>query len=424
MNSYQLIFKLIKVRADTYLTPADQALFHELVALCNEQRWKDVFFVRSNVLCGNLNMSDNTLRKSRKALADANLLFFETSKDKRIGCFYSFVQKLSNDGAAPELSPELSSELSSEPSSVLSSANTEDDKRDTLALSSAIFEDDTQITPIIYTIKTINKESHTHTREAPPPEKHCSSLEKTRPSFEKPQPFSESPEPSFEKIMPFSEKPDPSSEKLDSSYERPDPSSERLDSFSERPDPSYERPDPSSERPDPSSEKPDSSSERPDPSYEKPDPSYERLDPSYEKPDSFYKRPDPSYERPGPTYKKPRPSRKKAPDGPPLEYPFTSQRFLSVWKALRQTPKWKNKLNYALQLSLNKLGKFEEDFAIEQMERAAESNWTGVVFPGTEEKYKEWLKLKYGNNRNDNQPSKDGNGAPEPPAVGFKIIKF
>lgn len=44
MNSYQLIFKLIKVRADTYLTPADQALFHELVALCNEQRWKDVFF--------------------------------------------------------------------------------------------------------------------------------------------------------------------------------------------------------------------------------------------------------------------------------------------------------------------------------------------------------------------------------------------
>lgn len=345
MNSYQLIFKLIKVRADTYLTPADQALFHELVALCNEQRWKDVFFVRSNVLCGNLNMSDNTLRKSRKALADANLLFFETSKDKRIGCFYSFVQKLSNDVAAPALSSELSS-----------------------ALSSAIFEDDTQITPIIYTIKTINKESHTHTREAPPPEKHCSSLEKTRPSFEKPQPFSERPEPSFEKGLPFSERPD---------------------SFSEKPDPSYERPDPSSERPDPS---------------------YERL--------------DPSYERPVPFHKSPVPSRKRKADGPPLEYPFTSQRFLSVWKALRQTPKWKNKLNYALQLSLNKLGKFEEDFAIEQMERAAESNWTGVVFPGTEEKYKEWLKLKYGNNRNDNQPSKDGNGAPEPPVVGFKIIKF
>lgn len=264
MNSYQLIFKLIKVRADTYLTPADQALFHELVAQCNELRWKEVFFVRSNVLCGNLNMSDNTLRKSRKTLADANLLFFETSRDKRIGCFYSFVQKLSNDVAAPAISS---------------------------AVSSAIFEDDPQVTPIIDNIKTINEESHAHTREAPPPGK-------------------------------------------------------------------------------------------------------------------------------------PRPSRKKEADAPPLEYPFTSIRFLSAWKALRQTPKWKNKLSYALQLSLNKLGKFEEEFAIEQMERAAESNWTGVVFPETEEKYQEWLKQKYGNNRNVNDPSKDGNGGSEPPAVGFKIIKF
>lgn len=144
MNSYQLIFKLIKVRADTYLTPADQALFHELVAQCNELRWKEVFFVRSNVLCGNLNMSDNTLRKSRKTLADANLLFFETSRDKRIGCFYSFVQKLSNDVAAPAISS---------------------------AVSSAIFEDDPQVTPIIDNIKTINEESHAHTREAPPPGK-------------------------------------------------------------------------------------------------------------------------------------------------------------------------------------------------------------------------------------------------------------
>lgn len=324
MNSYQLIFRLIKVRADTYLTPADQALFHELVALCNEQRWKEVFSVRSNVLCGNLNMSDNTLRKSRKALADANLLFFESSKDKRIGCFYSFVQKLSNDVAAPALSSELSS-----------------------ALSSAIFEDDTQITPIIYTIKTINKESHTHTREAPPPEKLVSSSEKTMPFSEKPEPFLKRSKPSSEKLAPSSERPKP-----------------------------------------------------------------------------FSKKPEPFSDKPAPSHKKPRPSHKKEADGPPLEYPFTSQRFLSVWKALRQTPKWRSKLNYALQLSLNKLGKFEEDFAIEQMERAAESNWTGVIFPGTEEKYKEWLKLKYGNNRNDNQPSKDGSGGSEPPAVEFKIIKF
>lgn len=306
MNGYQLISKLIKVRADTYLTAADQALFHELVALYNELKWKKVFFVRSNVLCGNLNMSDNTLRKSRKTLADANLLFFETCKDKRIGCFYSFVQKLSNDVVSPAISSAIfehdiaddilnhksgSSAETSELSSSISSAVFEDDKRDTSSISSSKIANDTQITPIKDNIKTINEESHACTRETPPPEKTRS-------------------------------------------------------------------------------------------------------------------------------------SRKKEADGKPLEYPFTSIRFMSTWKALRQTPKWKNKLNYALQLSLNKLGKFEEDFAIEQMERAIESNWTGVVFPGTEEKYQEWLKLKYGNNRDVNKPSKDGNCGCEPSAGEFKIIKL
>lgn len=36
MNSYQLISKLRKVRGDTYLSTASQALYHELVAICND----------------------------------------------------------------------------------------------------------------------------------------------------------------------------------------------------------------------------------------------------------------------------------------------------------------------------------------------------------------------------------------------------
>jgi hypothetical protein len=73
---------------------------------------------------------------------------------------------------------------------------------------------------------------------------------------------------------------------------------------------------------------------------------------------------------------------------------------MSAWTELVKTPKWKGKLNYALQISLNKLGKFEEEFAIRQIERAIESNWTGVVFSGTERDYQEWLKQKkYGNNQ-------------------------
>ena len=90
MNSYQLISKLRKVRADTYLSAIDQALYHELISICNEKGWKDVFEVRSSTLCASLNIWDKTLRKSRKALADTGLISFESSKDKRVGCFYSF----------------------------------------------------------------------------------------------------------------------------------------------------------------------------------------------------------------------------------------------------------------------------------------------------------------------------------------------
>lgn len=236
MNSYQLISKLKKVRADTYLTAIDQALYYELVSVCNDKGWTEIFEVRGNMLCSALNIWDKTLRKSRDALVRAGLISYETSRDKRVGCLYSFSKKLSNDAK--------SSVISSVPST-----------------------DDMQITPYKRIINYKQEESHTHTRETPPPQKVKS-------------------------------------------------------------------------------------------------------------------------------------SRKKEGDDKPLEYPFTSIRFMSTWEALRQTPKWKNKLNYALQLSLNKLGKFEEDFAVEQMERAIESNWTGVVFSETESKYQEWLNKKYGKPNN------------------------
>lgn len=299
MNSYQLISKLRKVRADTYLTAADQALFHELVALCNELKWKEVFFIRSNVLCGNLNMSDNTLRKSRKALADAHLLSFETCKDKRVGCYYSFLQKLSNDVVSPAISSAKIEDDSSDDvadenaddmhkqdrgtssrtsafSSSISSANSEDDKKGSPATSSAKIEDDMKITPIKDNIKTINEDIHAPTRETAP-----------------------------------------------------------------------------------------SSGKK---------------------------------------------SRKQKGDEKELVYPFTSTAFMTAWEKLRSTPKWKGKLNYALQISLNKLGEFEEEFAISQIERAIESNWTGVVFTGTKRDYQEWLnQKKNGNNRKFSSSKQEAN---------------
>ena len=303
MNSYQLISKLRKVRADTYLTAIDQALYYELVSICNEKGWKDVFEVRSNVLCGALNIWDKTLRKSRDALVQAGLISYETSKDKRVGCLYSFSNKVGNDATSSVISSVRSTEETSDENTeetsddnlnekessvndtVISSVlrtdeNTEestDDKKTSSVISSVRSTEDGQITPY-KGIKTTNKESHAYTREAPPPKKGGS-------------------------------------------------------------------------------------------------------------------------------------SRKKEGDEKPLEFPFSSVRFMSTWESLCQTPKWRKKLNYALQLSLNKLGKFEEDFAIEQMERAIESNWTGVVFSGTEEKYQEWLSLKYGKTESQRQNNRNADKA-------------
>ena len=255
MNSYQLISKLRKIRNDTYLTAIDQALYYELISICNEKGWKEVFEARSSVLCTSLNIWDKTLRKSRKILADAGLISFESCRDKRVGCYYSFQTNLSNDIKSSVISSvngtdentgentddnkigdTQSSVNNTVISSVLRTDENTDDKNTTPVISSVNGTDDIEISPIIDINKTINVESHAHVRETPPSPK--------------------------------------------------------------------------------------------------------------------------------------KKSRKEKGDETPLVYPFTSMAFMSAWEALRKTPKWKKKLNYALQLSLDKLSKFEEEFAIRQIERA------------------------------------------------------
>lgn len=306
MNSYQLTSKLKKIRSDTYLTAIDQALYHELVSTCNEKGWKDVFEIKNLQLCSNLNITEKTLIKSRQSLNNAKLIYFQTCKDKRVGCYYSFSPLLStgintgdntaestDDGInknAEEANADKSDLkiLSPVLSTLLFTGITPVDKKVSPLLSTGNTPDDIGNTPIIVINKTINKEeSLVRTHENTPPEK-------------------------------------------------------------------------------------------------------------------------------------PKKSKKKKGDEKPLVYPFSSIAFMSAWETLRQSPKWKKKLNYALQLSLNKLSKFEEEFAIRQIERAIESNWTGVVFTGTERDYQEWLKLKYGNNQQNR--GTDSKGGPK--SAGIKSISF
>ena len=303
MNSYQLISKLRKVRGDTYLSTASQALYHELVAICNDMNWKEVFFIRSSLLCANLDISDNTLRKSRESLAGAQLIYYKTSKDRRIGCYYSFVKSIDDDVISSSISPAISSSKNADEtsddiagenvssnidtssiSSSTSSAKFANDKITSFAISSVNFADESQIPHIIDNINIKQEDSLAHTHESSP-------LPKKK-------------------------------------------------------------------------------------------------------------------------------SRKEIKDEKPLVYPFSSIAFMSAWETLRQTPKWKKKLNYALQLSLDKLSKFEEEFAIRQVERAIESGWTGVVFTGTERDYQEWLNLKY------NGSNRKTDAKPDESSAGIQSIIF
>ena len=82
-----------------------------------------------------------------------------------------------------------------------------------------------------------------------------------------------------------------------------------------------------------------------------------------------------------------------------LNLPFFSEKFIETWNKLKNTKKWKNKSKDSLQMSLNKLSKFDEDFSIELMENAIEGEYQGVVFPNTKEFYKKWKEEKNGTSR-------------------------
>lgn len=74
----------------------------------------------------------------------------------------------------------------------------------------------------------------------------------------------------------------------------------------------------------------------------------------------------------------------------PLILPFSSDRFRETWEALCEEKEWAKKSRNALQIALEKLGRYDEAFAIELMEKAIEKGWKGVVFDDTDAKYQEW----------------------------------
>jgi len=92
MNGYTLTDKMRKARRHFRFTATEQALFYELVAICNGEDWRDVFDCSNIELCYALNINERTLMKARETLINAGVIYYKSGKSKRTVSSYSFTR--------------------------------------------------------------------------------------------------------------------------------------------------------------------------------------------------------------------------------------------------------------------------------------------------------------------------------------------
>ncbi|MCD8264506.1 MAG: hypothetical protein LUD02_10530 [Tannerellaceae bacterium] len=71
------------------LTINEQALYYELVFVCNEKRWVEYFPCSNKWLASVLNISERSLIRLRKRLWECGLISYRTGKGRRSITFYS-----------------------------------------------------------------------------------------------------------------------------------------------------------------------------------------------------------------------------------------------------------------------------------------------------------------------------------------------
>lgn len=130
LNSYKLTDKIRKARRKSPLTSTEQALYYELVAICNDAEWDEVFSVSNSELCCSLMISENTLNSSRLSLINAGLVFYKSGKSLRQFSSYSFSKDITEKTVKnPRTTPESTSNIevvSATISDTMSATNPED----------------------------------------------------------------------------------------------------------------------------------------------------------------------------------------------------------------------------------------------------------------------------------------------------------
>jgi predicted transcriptional regulator len=112
MDGYSLTDKLRKARRKSRLTAVDQALYYELVALCNESGWEDVFECSNLELCLSLNVSENTVSLARINLINAGLISYKSGKGRRSLGRYSFESDMFEKPVVKEVKKKVSEKVS------------------------------------------------------------------------------------------------------------------------------------------------------------------------------------------------------------------------------------------------------------------------------------------------------------------------
>jgi len=103
-----------------------------------------------------------------------------------------------------------------------------------------------------------------------------------------------------------------------------------------------------------------------------------------------------------------KPKSRHQPDA--LQFPFTGPKFLEAWNKLITLPKWKKKPLSAIQQSLDNISKYDEEFAVKQINDAHAGNWQGLTFPDTDEKFLKWKNQRNGKtsiNNGNNKSTRD-----------------
>lgn len=94
LDGYTLSERLRKARRMYPITATEQALYHELVAICNDVEWKDVFPCSNAQLCDALDINEKTLIRARNTLIQQSLVAYKSGKSRRAFGLYSFSKAL------------------------------------------------------------------------------------------------------------------------------------------------------------------------------------------------------------------------------------------------------------------------------------------------------------------------------------------